>query len=28
LRRNKVGGLTTLAWKNISKLGQFFGNAG
>ena len=25
LRRNKVGGLGGLAWKNLSKLGQFFG---
>jgi glycosyltransferase involved in cell wall biosynthesis len=24
LRRNKVGGLGTLAWKNFSKLGQFW----
>jgi glycosyltransferase len=24
LRRNKVGGLGALAWKNLSKLGQFF----
>jgi glycosyltransferase len=23
LRRNKVGGVTALAWKNLSKLGQF-----
>lgn len=25
LRRNEVGGLWALAWKNLSKLGQFFG---
>ncbi|MCK9381063.1 MAG: glycosyltransferase [Sulfuritalea sp.] len=25
LRRNEVGGLGTLVWKNLSKLGQFFG---
>jgi glycosyltransferase len=24
LRRNGVGGLGALAWKNLSKLGQFF----
>ena len=24
LRRNKVGGFRTLAWKNLSKLGQFW----
>jgi len=28
LRRNKIGGLGALAWKNLSKLGQFFGNTG
>lgn len=26
LRRNRVGGLGTLAWKNLSKISQFFGN--
>lgn len=28
LRRNKVGGIMTLAWKNLSKLGQFVRRSG
>jgi glycosyltransferase len=28
LRRNQVGGLGTLTWKNLSKLPQFFGREG
>lgn len=26
IRRNRIGHIHTLAWKNLSKLGQFFGN--
>jgi hypothetical protein len=28
LRANGVGGLGTLAWKNVSKVGQFLGRRG